>query len=74
MIHIQNHKAELLKTLILVCNFLLNISILTLAIRGGFHTACSLAQCVSEVDVPFCHDGLMKSGKLADHLRHRLLQ
>lgn len=47
---------------------LLSNVIHTLGIRGGLHTACSLAECVCEVDISFSHNGLVEGGKLADHL------
>lgn len=41
---------------------------------GSLHTTCSLAKRVCKVDVSFCHDGLVKSRKLANHLWHGLFQ
>lgn len=48
--------------------------IVTLSVSRGFHTACRLAQRVCQVDVSLSHDGLVEGRKLADHLRHGLLQ
>lgn len=56
-----------------ICIYI-NSVIRTLGIRGGLHTACSLAERVREVDVSFSHDGLVESRKLTDHLWHGLLQ
>lgn len=41
---------------------------------GSLHATCSLAKCMCKVDVSFCHNGLVKRWKLADHLRHGLFQ
>lgn len=49
-------------------------AIVTLSVRRGFHAACCLAKRVRQVDVSLSHDGLVEGRKLANHLRHGLLQ
>lgn len=72
--HVKEERIDVKKTKKDAISNLLNSVIRTLGIGGGLHTACSLAERVCEVDVSFCYDGLVESRKLADHLRHGLLQ